>query len=81
MTSVNTIRDVSNETTSSSTVGDANASASVPTVTGAAPSNRSVSMSGQPARGRGVGWLMMILVFSCVAAVPFVVAAIVLLGR
>ena len=78
---MNTIHDMGDEATPSSTVGDANASASLSTVTGAAPSNCGVSTSAQPVRSRGIGWLMMILVFSCVAAVPFVVAAIVLLGR
>ncbi|MEO7065466.1 MAG: hypothetical protein ABI114_01025 [Rhodanobacter sp.] len=78
---MNTIRDLGNDATLSPTVGDANASASVPIMTGAAPSNLGVSTSGQPAKGSGIGWLMMIVVFSCIAVVPFVIAAIVLLGR
>ena len=81
MASVNTIRDLSNEATSAPTVNDANARAFSPSMTGTTPSNASGSTVGQLAGRRGVGWLMMMLVFSCVAAMPFVIAAIVLLGR
>ena len=81
MVSVNTIRDPLHEATPSPSVGDANSPASPQTRKDAAPSNERVTTHGQIAKAGGIGWLMAVLVFSCIALVPFVVAAIVLLGH
>ena len=81
MVSVNTIRDLGNDGTPSPSVGDANAQASSQALTDAASPTQSVTARGQLAERRGIGWLMAVLVFSCIALVPFIVAAIVLLGH
>ena len=81
MVGVNTIPDLGNEATPSPSVGDANVPASLRTMTDAAPANQSGTTRSQLAKRGGIGWLMAVLVFSCIALVPFVVAAIVLLGH
>ena len=81
MVSVNTIRDLGNNGTPSPSVGDANAQVSSQAMTDADPPKQSVAARGDLAKRGGIGWLMAVLVFSCIALVPFIVAAIVLLGH
>ena len=80
MANAHTIRDPRNQAKSPPTPGDMNLSAPSQTMTGSTPASRDAGTRNDHAKGRDIGWLMTVLVFSCMALMPFIIAVMLVFG-